>query len=830
MSAFFSQLSHVAGRWPLLLLSFTLLLPGLLAGCAEEEVAEDAPVVDPANEWDLGLPLGSSESALTSGGKGQPGLPRTVAGADTEVWAIRHDWTDTSSTEARRAGLAWPANSGLDWEEKYSLWAAQLERTAAEAGGDTFLVTNPQGKTLPIPYLECSELTLMLRSVFASWYGLPFWVEAKDASGTRIYLGHFGFRTSAGRYRSTPRFRTSFNDYSHLSAADAIASWPKDNTLRTKHFYNATDDNNPFLSATAGPGQYFDELLLNKRVGWFLLILLDYFGSMNLADEANAYHVKAESLRAGDMLVERWQQRGIGHVFLVKNVTPQPMGRMRVELASGSMPRRQARWENGASSRMALTSEYGGGEGTNSEGLTYASLGGGVKRFLQPEISNGNWRMSVRSKDLSNYLTFANATARAARPAQFAQLLAEESPERMRDDLLAIIEQKRAHLREHPSSCSARTAREDAFEQLYSLLQSSFNLQREQVDALYRDAEDYVFAELVYPESRTCCWNSTTAQMYEIIMDLHEERQEQSQSCVQPEVFKAVDGDYAVFRAHAQATGRGTQWLAWQADETCPQAQPGRSDIEAAHGWTPWCEIEDDLSNDAGGSSSLAADNHEANNTQQTATQIGAGAHTGLSIHTDDVDWFRFSPPNGATVRVTITFAHAVGDLDLALFRDHTEVDSSAGTGSNESVDTVFTGEGVIYAKVLGYGGDAAPYTMDVVFEGGLDLGDPCATNNETLSTAVELPAGVYSGLRICSGDVDWYRVPASAGSGPISVVLGAGAGNLDLEVYNSSAALLGSSVTNNSTETVQTQAGVRYVKVFGRSGATGEYSLRVAR
>lgn len=815
--------------WTLLLFAACV---SLLASCAEPEPEAEAPVIDPANEWDLDLPIGSSESALTAGGKGQPGLPTSVAGSDTEVWGIRHDWTDASSSEARRAGLAWAANSGLDWEEKYNLWVEQLVRTAEHSGsGDTFLVTNPQGKTLPVAALECSELALMLRSVFASWYGLPFWVEAVDASGTRIYLGHFGFRTSAGRYRSTPRFRTSFNDYSNLSAADALASWPKDNTLRGRHFYNATDDGNPFLSATAGPGTWFDEFLLNKRVGWYLLLLLDYFGSMNLADDANAYHVKPANLRGGDMLVERWQRRGIGHVYLVKHVESRPSGRMLVELASGSMPRRQAHWEGGAASRMALTSEYGGGEGLNGEGLSYASLGGGVKRFLIPEVSNNRWRMSVRPKDLTGYLAWTATAARAARPAQFAQLLAEESPERMRDDLLAIIEQKRAYLREHPSSCSARTAREDAFEQLYPLMQSAFFLTREQVDALYRDAEDYVFAELVYPESRTCCWNSSTAAMYEIIMDLHEQRQAQNAQCVLPEVFKGVNGDYAVFRAHAQATGRAADWRAWAADESCPQAQPGRSDVEAVPGWTPWCEVEDDLAGAAGGTGGgLAADTFEPNDSVQQAAAIGAGEHGGLTMGGDGEDWYLLSPPVGATVRAAITFAHSAGDLDLELVRAHTVVDSSAGTGSTETVDTVYDGEAGLAVRVLGYGGAQAPYTMTITYEGGIDLGDPCATTNETLATAMELPAGVYPGLQVCAGDVDWYRVPATAGAGPMSVVLGAGAGNLDLEVYNSSGALLGSAATAATTETVQTQAGVRYLKVFGRSGATGAYTLRVAR
>ena len=41
------------------------------------------------------------------------------------------------------------------------------------------------------------------------------------------------------------------------------------------------------------------------------------------------------------------------------------------------------------------------------------------------------------------------------------------------------------------------------------------------MDAQYRIFEDYVFAELEYTESKTCCWNSSNSAMFQIAMDFN---------------------------------------------------------------------------------------------------------------------------------------------------------------------------------------------------------------------------------------------------------------------------------------------------------------------
>ena len=790
---------------------FALGLSLLLAACAPE--SEDDP--------DLDLPLSTSGYALSAAGVGPAGPSASrVSGADTEVWAVTRGWEDVDS----EAGMAWGSGSGLNWEEKYSAWVESMEETATHSGNRrTFIVSTPYGKELPIPYLECAELALALRAFFASWYGLPFYMQAKDASGKDIYLGHFGFIYKDGsRYRSTQNFRTRYEDYSSRGA-DALSNWPSDSNLRGRKLYGGGDTND-FLGDGATAGTYFDELLLNKRTGHFLMLLLPYFGSINLTDDANAHHVTAESLRASDILLKRWQKRGIGHVMITKSVVERPGGKLAAELASGSMPRRQAVWESQASSKMLYTNNQTGGEGDNWDGDAFVSLGGGLKRFNAPFIDNGTWRQRVIPAERDNYIPYSETARRSERPAIFQDLLVTVSPDELRAELLSIIEEKRAHLREHPSSCSAREAREHAFHDLYELSEEKFGQTRDEVDAEYRIVDDYIFAPLVYNQSRTCCWNSTNHDMYNVAISYEARRQEEAQACGEPFVFKMRDGAYVDYETHADELG--VEWVAWSADEGCPQADTVQTDTETTPGWTPYCEIFADGA-PVEPTEPDPNDPYEPNNSPAAAFKLEAGAFTGAQISDNDVDWFTFQPPTGATVRVTINFVDEDGDLDLKMYRGDEQVDSSTSWSSDrETVDSTFDGTEPLFIKVFGYDGATAPYTIDVSFEGGLDFGPPCDDDNESQETAFEVQAGSFFGLQICADDPeDWYRIPATVGAGEVRIDFSAAAGDLDMALYRSSGALVETAETDGDGETLDMPSGVLYLRVYGDAN---EYSLHV--
>ena len=788
----------------------------LLTGCEVE--SEEDPGLD--------LPLSTSGYALSAAGIGPKGPSvSAVAGSSTEVWAITNDWNSSTGSDEAKAGMAWAANSGLTWEEKYSVWVQSMLETATHSGNRrTFTITTPYGKELPIPYLECAELAYTLRAFFASWYGLPFYVQARDGAGKDIYLGHFGFIYADGsRYKNTQNFKTRYLDHSSQGAS-ALSNWPKDSKLRTRSLYGG-GDNNGFLGDDARAGMYFDEILLNKRVGHFMMLLLPYFGSIHLADDANAYHVQANALRASDILLKRWQKRGIGHVMITKDVQHRPGGKIAAELASGSMPRRQAVWESQAQSKMLYTNHYTGGEGENYDNEKYVDLGGGLKRFNAPFNDNGVWRQRVPPSDRDDYIRWSDKETRAARPGIFQDLLVTVPPEELRDELLALIEEKREHLRTHPSSCGAREAREHAFDELYELSEDKFNQSREEVDEAYRIDEDYVFAPLVYAQSRTCCWNSTNADMFSVVMEWEHRRVQEAPECSDAFVMKMRDGRYAEYEALAEEMG--LTWVEWSADEGCPQADTVQTDTEMEVSWTPYCDLFGDPDEPTEPEPTDPNDPFEPNNSRERAFVLEAGNYTGARISADDVDWFTFQPPTGATVRVTINFNDEDGDLDVKMFEGEDQADSSTGWSTDrETVDSTYNGTETLFVKVYGYGDAQNAYTIDVSFEGGVDFGPPCDDDNETQDTAFEVQAGSFWGLQICDSDPeDWYRIPATVGVGTVSIETTGGGGNLSIELYRSSGALVSESSTNGAIEELEMPSGVLYLRVFG---TPAEYALHV--
>ncbi len=533
----------------LLLLLVSVL--GLL-GCNEDEKFE------------------ASDQTDTSG-------PAVIQGGASEVWAATNAWTDKDTTEAKKAGVAWKENSGLTWEEKFDLWVASFETMPDGNGfGTTISIPTPYGdKKLPGPTLECAEVAMFLRVTFASWYHLPFYLRGWDSETKQsIYAGHFGFVFKDGSgMPKFPAFKTKYKDFEKTwKAGDP---WPTDAGLRAKRL--ADDDTVTFLTGPngeeLGAGAYFDEIFLNKRTGHFMRLMLLYFGSVNLADGSNMFHIKPEAASAGDVLLERWQKKGIGHTIPLVRVTSPLEGKLAIEVISGSMPRRQPRYEDALQGRRYFTLAETGGEGTASDGTPYAKLGGGVRRWRTAKQSGGRWVNSVSAADQSVYIVDSDVTAIAARPAKFAEILLSGTPEEQEAALLATIQSARHHLSEHPASCSARENREKAFDALYALA-PQLSTTKAELDKKHRILDDYVYGALVYEQSKTCCWNSTTAKMGEIIADyarVEKEAADAQGMCKEPTVFRSQADGYAVWREHAKKMGREADWLAWSEDEPCAQ-------------------------------------------------------------------------------------------------------------------------------------------------------------------------------------------------------------------------------------------------------------------
>lgn len=523
---------------------------------------------------------------------GARGLPVSVDGSDTAVWEVENAWADTDTPAARAAGVAWGPDSGLSWDEKYARWVRTMRKIDGyETYYETYELTTPWGTTLPAPNLECAETSIFLRVTFAAWYRLPFYMVAGSGSGA-AYFGHFGARTADGRYPNTPRFRDRYADYRSqfegMSAEQVVTMWPHDTGLQARRLGSSGDDLNDFLGPEAYAGAYFDEIFLNKRVGHFLVFILSYYGSIHLASSQNTFNLAPEAVREGDSLLERWQATGIGHTLIVKTVTDLGTGTLEAELVSGSMPRRQGKWEDGAASKSYFTNPYTGGDDLNEDGRRYAELGGGLKRWRVATARSGYWYLDVPASDTNVWINSTDYDGIGARPERFASLLDEVAPADHRDMLLGKIDDARNHLRNYPASCAARERREEAFEELYTLMQTEFAVTAREVDERYRILDDYVFAELVYSESRTCCWNSTNADMYAAIMAYARSVVEGSgAACTPPPVFKVTDGGYDAFASFAAANDY-PNWVAWSEDEPCAQRDTA-NDVEMAHAWTDPC-------------------------------------------------------------------------------------------------------------------------------------------------------------------------------------------------------------------------------------------------
>ena len=573
----------------------------LLAACAGVMFIAACAEIDPAKTlgWaEAGHLIGdryplAPEMLPTGAPEGPAGLSTAVDDSDTAVWEVSESWEDTNTAAARAAGIAWGANSGLSWDEKYGRWVEGMTRTDShDMPYDTYTLSTPWGKTLPAPNLECAETSIFLRATFAAWHRLPFYMVAIDAEGP-IYFGHFGALRRDSRYLNMS-FRTRYTDHRQAFAnrppAEVVANWPHDARLGARRLGALGDDLNGFLAEDAGAGAYFDEIFLNKRVGYFLTVLLSYYGSVHLASSSNTFDIIPLAVRGGDSLLERWQREGIGHTLIVKHVEVIDAEHREVDLVSGSMPRRQGKWEASATSRGYFTNQYCGGRAMSRDDVTYAELGGGLKRWRIPKQRNGRWHLDIPAADRDVHINSGDYEALGARPERFGEVLRELPPLERRDALLERVGDARLHLERYPASCSARINREAAFSELYALMEREFGWDQARTDETYRVFADYVFAELVYEQSKTCCWNSSTQAMSGAIVAFARQEAEAGGGgqCVSPPVFRATGGGYARFAAYAAENG--VAWAPWNDDEPCPQRDT-REDVEAEHQWTPACEF-----------------------------------------------------------------------------------------------------------------------------------------------------------------------------------------------------------------------------------------------
>jgi hypothetical protein len=554
----------------------------LASACASDSPDDDGPTT----ELDPGPEAGKED------GFGIPSLPVNGDYSASQAWTVVNQWEDTTTADAKKAGIAWPANSGLNWDQKFSAWVGSFEQTDSIDGFfQTIKVSTPFGKAVNGPKIDCADLALLLRISFAAWYRLPIYFVGYDHNQP-VYFGHFGIRTASGPWSLAPLFSVKYSDFSSMPPAQYMANWPQDTSLRTRGVM--PNDELPFLGPGARLGAFLDEIHLNKRAARLVFFAQAYLGSHNMVDSRNMYNIVPEALRTGDVLMYARSPTVDGHTTIVTRVEHLPGGlNVKAQSVYGNDPPAQPEWQSPGQTRQLFSSDEGGGPSLNlpyGGNFIYSHLGGGLKRYRVAKAKNGKWVNTWMAADEASWIDSTDFDKIGARVAQFRTMLGDPDPAATRDALVQVIEAKRQHLREHPSSCAARTAREDAFTQLYGVMSEHFGMDRAAVDAQFRTTmEDYVFAPLDYSKSRTCCWNSTNKAMTDIIMSF--QQSQQMNGCVSPTVFKLTANSYDPFAAFATASGHGSEWRSWSQDEACEAA--GRSDdvVLPDTGITPWCSL-----------------------------------------------------------------------------------------------------------------------------------------------------------------------------------------------------------------------------------------------
>src|SRR5690606_25955297 len=156
---------------------------------------------------------------------------------------------------------------------------------------------------------------------------------------------------------------------------------------------------------------------------------------------------------------------------------------------------------------------------------------------------------------------------------------------------------------------------------------------------------------LVYEQSRTCCWNGSTAAMYEIVMDYAEKEQAEAAAagvCVEPTVFRAELGGYERWRAHAESIGRGAEWRAWSEDEACAQRDVPEDTIDAARLPTAYCARDEAPAPPPASAGCDAAGGAR----QESASPLAPGASREARVCEGEEDWYRVDACGEATVTI----------------------------------------------------------------------------------------------------------------------------------------------------------------------------------
>ncbi len=242
-------------------------------------------------------------------------------------------------------------------------------------------------------------------------------------------------------------------------------------------------------------------------------------------------------------------------------------------------------------------------------------------------------------------------------------------------------------------------------------------------------------------------------------------------------------------------------------------------------------------------SSALAGGSDDAleeNDSCATPSILGAGAFANLVVKSTDRDWYRIDVPSGQRLTARLSFTHANGDIDCALYDacGGAALATATGAANDETVAFENTSGATVTTLLEAYlfSDTRNEYAMTLTIAA--CVGDDAFEGNDACAAASPVADGTYPGLLVVRTDEDWYRVTVPGFSSlTVTTTFSGAVADVDMGLFLfcgggaiSTSTGIGDSEAVTATNVNPTPAD-HLVRVYVFSGSPGEcttYSMTV--
>jgi len=201
----------------------------------------------------------------------------------------------------------------------------------------------------------------------------------------------------------------------------------------------------------------------------------------------------------------------------------------------------------------------------------------------------------------------------------------------------------------------------------------------------------------------------------------------------------------------------------------------------------------------------------------ENATPLRSGEYGPFELSDGDRHYFRVDLQEGEQLAVTLSFAHADGDLDLRVHgpadgeEPPPELGAAESTSDDESFRVTARRAGAYYVVPYGFSGEGNEYSLSVEVT-------EQTTPGGSVETARLVTAGTYGPYRIAGGEEQYFAVGVEEGDRlQAGISFEHKEADLDLVVQGPNGTEAGGSASTTDDETVSV-----------RAGTTGSYTIRV--